>query len=285
MKITRKRLLVGAVTVLLLVLFSTLGIILEDYVELNRPGIIVLLYHRIGPNPSHQNKYVLGIDEFRQQMNYLKREGYTTILPREIASRSPSKNEGKIIILSFDDGSLDHFTTVYPLLKRNAQKGVFFVIAGLINYPENLTSDQVRRMSEDGMEIGSHSYSHRFLDEMGYLRVYDELKASKERIDAITGRTTHSFAPPGGWYNDDVLKAARSVGYELFLSCEIGTNDISNKPFVYKRVEVLGDMSMEQFGDLLHPPKMLVYKVKQSAKFILHYTLGSRNYSRLKNGL
>jgi peptidoglycan/xylan/chitin deacetylase (PgdA/CDA1 family) len=282
---TKKTIAIGFAVVLLLAVLSSAGLVIKDYRELNQPGITVLLYHRITAKMDDTSKYSISMTKFQEQMEYLKKAGYTTVLPREIAIGHLTDNRRDIIILSFDDGTADHFALAYPLLKQNGQTGIFFVVSGLINSPGNLTSDQIKQMNEDGMEIGSHSYSHPLLDQLGYEEDKNELKKSKDTLESITGGKVYSFAPPGGWYNENVIRAARTTGYDLFFGCAIGVNDLSRKPFVYKRIEVLRDMSFDQFKDLLHPQNILAYKVKQSIKFLLHDLVGSRNYAKLSRGI
>jgi peptidoglycan/xylan/chitin deacetylase (PgdA/CDA1 family) len=282
---TKRIITAGLTVVVLLAALSLAGLIIKDYQELSQPGVIVLLYHRITTKTAEANKYTLSMAKFQQQMDYLKKEGYITILPQDIVNKHFTENNPGMVILSFDDGTADHFAIVYPLLKQNGQRGVFFVVAGLVNSPGALTAKQVRQMNEGGMEIGSHSYSHPLLDQLGYEKVGHELTESKESLEKIIGEKIYSFAPPGGWYNENVVRAARSAGYDLFFGCEIGSNDLSRQPSVYKRTEVLGDMSFDQFKDLLHPQNILMYKIKQSIKFVLHNIIGSKNYARLSRGI
>lgn len=255
--------------------------IAKEYAELKQPGIIVLLYHRITLEKGSTNKYVLNVDKFQQQAGYLKERGYTTILPKEIIGSNINKDTPNMIILSFDDGTADHFSIVYQILRKNGQKGIFFIVSKYINSRGYLASDQIKEMSQGNMEIGSHSYSHPFLDELNYEKIYYELNESKDQLEKISGGKVYSFAPPGGWFNADVIRAAKNVGYLLFFGCEIGTNDLSKMPFVYRRIEVLGNMSFEEFQQLLDPPQILPYKVVQSLKFTLHSLIGSKNYQKL----
>lgn len=265
----------------ILILCSASTFVLVQYHELKQPGIVVLLYHRITTEENVTNKYVLNVKKFQQQLDYLENEGYRTILPSEIVDSRKEGINNPIIILSFDDGTTDHYTVVYPMLKKNKQKGVFFIVSKYVNAPGGLTADQIKEMSDNDMEIGSHSYSHPYLEELNYEKIYYQLKESKDQLEKISGRKVYSFALPGGWFNTDVVKAARDVGYQQFFGCEIGTNDLSKMPFVYRRIEVLGNMSFKEFQQLLDPPQILIYKVVQSLKFFLHDIIGPRRYEKL----
>ena len=272
--------------VLVILLFCLLAaFVAQQYAELREPGVIVLLYHRVEREGSG-NKYTLRLSKFEEQLSYLHNQGYKTILPKEIVESGLRQNPPKTIILSFDDGTEDHYETVYPALKKYGFKGIFFIVTKYINSPGSLTSDQIRKMSKNRMEIGSHSYSHPFLDELANSEIYHELKKSKDDLEKISGQRITSFAPPGGWFNDAVIKAARDIGYQAFFSCEIGYNDLQKHPFIYKRIEVLEDMSNEEFKDLLQPSSgILGYKLIQSVKNFLHNLIGSNNYKMLGRAL
>ena len=252
----------------------------REYAELRQPGIIVLLYHRIGDG--QKGKYYMDAQRFKEQMNYLKIKGYETILPNELDSLKSPEKLRKEVILSFDDGTKDHYLTVYPILISNGQRGVFFVISKFVNLPGQMSEDEIRKMSQGGMEIGSHSYSHAILDQLDRQRIVLELSKSKSDLERMTGDRIVSFATPGGWYNDGVVEAARDAGYKFFFGCRIGRTDPGKNPFIYKRIEVLGDTSLREFDRILNPPEILFYRISQSIKFLIHGLVGSENYQRIR---
>jgi len=242
------------------------------------------LFHEIvGDDSELSSKYKHNIKGFEEQLDYLVQNGYTTILPSEINCLRNNLSGRKNIILSFDDGTADHFSIVYPLLKERNLRGVFFVISGNMNKRYGLSRDKLAEMSNNGMEIGSHSHSHRFLDELGREEVFYELKTSKKILSDAIGKEVTSFAPPGGWYSDMVITTAKEVGYRAFFTCNIGTNDISELIYVYNSVEVLGTMSLDQFKRCLDPSSLLSDKLVQSTKAFVHKLIGSDNYKKIGN--
>jgi peptidoglycan/xylan/chitin deacetylase (PgdA/CDA1 family) len=254
--------------------------IAEQYYELSKPGIIVLLYHKVLPE-DNGSKYSIKPDKFEEQIRFLKTKGYKTILPSDIIQMGLNSNPENIIMLSFDDGTADHYKYVYPILRKNDYHGVFFIVSKNMNSPGCLNVDQIRDMSKNNMEIGSHSNSHMFMDELSHQAILTELGRSKSELEKVCEKEIISFAPPGGWFSYDVVKTANHLGYRAFFSCKIGTNDLREKLFVYNRIEVLNSMSMDEFKSLLKPHEILWYKLKQTMKFGLHDIIGSKNYSRL----
>lgn len=271
--------------------FSILGILLiigagfsvREYKDLSKPGIIVLLYHRIIDKNDIGSKYVLSLSRFEQQLDLLTAEGYTTVLPKEIIDGQGADRVLKKIILSFDDGTSDHYSLVYPMLKRKRMSGIFFIVTKCIGKSDAMTEDQILELAQNGMEIGSHSRTHQLLDQMDERAIYYELSESKKILESIIGNRVISFAPPDGWFDDRTVLISNKMGYKAFFGCEIGTNDLAKQPYVLKRIEVLGNMTLEEFKDLLNPPKILPYKITQSLKFFAHGLLGSKNYERFSS--
>jgi peptidoglycan/xylan/chitin deacetylase (PgdA/CDA1 family) len=258
--------------------------IAEQYYELIKPGIVVLLYHKVLPD-DNGSKYSIKPDKFEEQLRFLKTHGYNTILPSDVIRTGLNNNPANIIMLSFDDGTTDHYMYAYPILKRNGYRGVFFIVSKYMNSPGCLNVGQIRDMSKNNMEIGSHSYSHLNMDELSHQAVLDELVRSKNDLEKVCKTEIISFAPPGGWFIHDVVKTADQTGYKAFFSCKIGTNDLRDKPFIYNRIEVLSTMSLDDFARLLNPREVLWYKLKQTVKFAVHDIIGSKNYSRLATAI
>lgn len=79
-------------------------------------------------------------------------------------------------------------------------------------------SYQVAKVYNQGHIVGNHSYSHptrwKSLDYDGYT---DELVKTNDALTGITGQPILYFAPPGGEFNDQVLKAAYDQGMYTIL--------------------------------------------------------------------
>ena len=102
---------------------------------------------------------------------------------------------GKDMALTFDDGpDPDYTAKILDALKAKNVPATFFVIgANMVKYP-----DIVRRMVDEGHEVGSHTFFHPEDDEMGALRSHLELNALQRLLASVTGRTTYLFRTPYG---------------------------------------------------------------------------------------
>ena len=106
-----------------------------------------------------------------------------------------NKNENKIA-LTFDDGPCSPQTlNILDVLKQHNIKSTFFVIAKNISGNENI----LKRMIDEGHEVGSHSYSHHFwIDLWGKAKLEADVIKSLEEIKKVTGKNVKLFRPPYG---------------------------------------------------------------------------------------
>ncbi len=280
MKINAKKTILGLSSILIILLGV---LVVQAYIELSGPGVIVLLYHRVSTGGG--GKYVLSPAKFEQQMKFLKTHGYKTTLARDIVLKHTRVNPAKTVILTFDDGTEDHYTTVFPILQKYGFNGVFFIITKYIGAPGNLTASQIKEMSLSGMEIGSHTYSHPFLDELTDDQIRFQLKKSRDDLQNIIECPVTSLAPPGGWFDERTVEISRELGYKAVFGCEIGVNDLSKSPLVYRRIEIPGNADLAEFGKLLTPSMLITCKIEQIVKTWLHDLIGSNDYHKLAKAL
>lgn len=97
------------------------------------------------------------------------------------------------VALTFDDGPDPEWTPkILDILKEANVKAAFFVLGkNAENYPA-----LVRRIVDEGHEIGNHTYYHPNLALCWPEHIRLELNATQLLIESITGRATTLFRPP-----------------------------------------------------------------------------------------
>lgn len=122
----------------------------------------------------------------------------------------------KVIALTFDDGPDPTYTPqVLDVLREFRVSATFFVIGR--NAEQN--PDLVRRIFDEGHEIGSHTFNHPNLDTVSDRRIELELNGTQRAIQGITGRTTVLFRPP---YNADSEPRSVDDVRALLLASRLG---------------------------------------------------------------
>ncbi|WP_254778267.1 polysaccharide deacetylase family protein [Paenibacillus sp. cl141a] len=125
----------------------------------------------------------------------------------EIVWEVPTQN--KVIALTFDDGPDKHNTVqILDLLKRYDAKATFFVVGSRVEkHP-----DIVARELQEGHEIGNHSYTHPPFHNINVTKLSSELNQTQDAIYQATGMKTVLFRPPGGSYNETIVRTSKDLG-------------------------------------------------------------------------
>ena len=120
----------------------------------------------------------------------------TRIIGYGVFSKARTSNA---IALTFDDGPHPKYTPLLlDLLKKHDAKATFFVLGAMAEkYP-----DLIRRMHEEGHQIGIHNYTHKtnWLLFPWSVRT-DHIKKSADIVEDIIGTRPAFYRPPWGVIN------------------------------------------------------------------------------------
>ncbi|MBZ9686293.1 polysaccharide deacetylase family protein [Clostridium estertheticum] len=182
----------------------------------NDRGICILTYHCIGYEKNNGLK--VPAQQFKQHMKYIKDYGYTTItleqLSKFIIENKPIPE--KSVVITFDDGYVDNYQYAYPILKAFNLKATVFVIPKTIDKRKGyMTSNQLKELQSNGIDIQSHTLDHEELTTLSYERQLDTLKESKKILENILDKKVNYIAYPYAKYNDNTIKAAKDAGYVM----------------------------------------------------------------------
>ena len=118
---------------------------------------------------------------------------------------NPIKITGKrLVALTFDDGPYSPVTNrILDCLKKYNSKATFFVVGSRLNaYPTCL-----KRIANEGHEIGNHSYGHLTLTTATPEQIKSEINKTNTLVKKYTGKTAKIVRAPGGAVNDTVKGA------------------------------------------------------------------------------
>jgi peptidoglycan/xylan/chitin deacetylase (PgdA/CDA1 family) len=113
-------------------------------------------------------------------------------------SPTPSSNNianTKVVILSFDDNRKGDFTYAKPILDKYGFKATFFIICGKTTDKGAMNWQEIASMQSDGMDIESHTMTHKHLNHLSANALNFEIAGSKQCL-ANHGYNTMSFAYP-----------------------------------------------------------------------------------------
>ena len=108
-----------------------------------------------------------------------------------------------MIALTFDDGPGEYTEELLNCLVENNAKATFFMLGQNVEaYPEI-----AKKVSDAGMELGNHSYSHPDLVTIGAEAAAQQVSNTDAALKAATGFEATVMRPPGGSFNDSVKAA------------------------------------------------------------------------------
>ena len=129
--------------------------------------------------------------------------------PRKIPIYSVGR-EDKYISITFDCAwGTDHTDGILEALAGQNVRATFFMVQFWTEkYP-----DYVKKISDAGNEIGTHSKTHSYMSKLSASQISAELESSSAAIEAVTGKKVDLFRAPYGDYDDELVNTAEKDGY------------------------------------------------------------------------
>jgi len=116
----------------------------------------------------------------------------------------------KEIYLTFDEGYENGYTAkILDVLGQNRVRGVFFITGPYLNEHQDL----VRRMVEEGHEVGNHTVKHPSLPSVNDKRVEEELLGLDRAFYEKFGKHMKYLRPPKGEFSERTLAISQKLGY------------------------------------------------------------------------
>ncbi len=174
--------------------------------------------------------------DFEKQLQYLQKQGYVGI---HLADLLDKKVPEKAVVLTFDDGLEDFYTTALPLLQKYGFTASNAIITGMVGGHEHMTKDQIEAIIEAGIEITSHTISHPDLAASSEEFVREQVTDSKNFLKEEFGVDVSGFVYPAGKYNDTVVRVLEESAYQIAVTTEYGEADLANdKMLLLPRIRI-----------------------------------------------
>ena len=211
-----------------------------------------MMYHGT-PKDQPVSNYSIRADRFSAHLRYLKKQGWNSVLFRELHNVSAFPE--KTVVLTFDDGYADNYEGAFLPLAENNMKATWFITTDCIGKhaqwmgpptakTQMLTAKQLLQMENAGMEIGSHTCSHPDLTTLSYQQQRDEMIQSKQVLESIIHSKITSFAYPYGRYNSDSILGAKDADYQLACTTCSGWFGSENNPLLIRRITIFASDSV-----------------------------------------
>jgi peptidoglycan/xylan/chitin deacetylase (PgdA/CDA1 family) len=218
--------------------------------------IPVLMYHRVVEARNDAGKHNIYVyrKNLIRQFEYLKKQGYQTITFKDL--QDPG-DDSKKIILTFDDGYVDNYNLLFPLLQKYQFTAVIFLVTqqtrnewGIAEGEPAInlmTAAQMKEMHEYGVEFGGHTRTHVDMTKLTHEKLRDEIAGCKQDVENILNSEVISFSYPFGAFNEQVKKVVKESGFRYGIATKTGPDKLFDDLFQIKRIEVSYRTSLSRF--------------------------------------
>ncbi|WP_088361971.1 polysaccharide deacetylase family protein [Bacillus cereus] len=234
-------------------------------------GIPVLMYHHFlknSENKKFRTNTTITPEAFTEQMDFLAKEGYTTITTKELEEYVQGKRNlpGKTTLITIDDGQKSVLLYAYPALKKNNLKATAFMITSRITEnPSNFNPDNLQNLSKGEMEEmkdvfeyqGHTTKLHNISKEKKsdvVTKPYDIVK--KDFEDSRIYLNAHSMAYPFGQYKQETLKITKEAGFKSAFTTKNGYVNIGDDLLQLNRFGIEPKYTIKKFEELVSQEKV-----------------------------
>jgi len=222
-------------------------------------SVPILMYHRIGVANASAPAATRGLTvhprTFAGQMVWLHRHGFRTLTQRELyealvlGKRLPAKP----VLITFDDGYDDLLRFALPVLERLRMRATAYVITDRCGDWRSpfLAWFELLQVERRGIEVASHTVSHRDLRSLSDRELTSELVSSRRVLERRLRHPVRWLAYPFGGHDRRVVGAARRAGYLLAVTTVGSTSQDGARPLELRRLSVTKSTGVSGLASML----------------------------------
>jgi peptidoglycan/xylan/chitin deacetylase (PgdA/CDA1 family) len=215
----------------------------------------ILTYHNLGEQA--KGRLVLAAASFREQMQYLKTNGYRVVSLGDFVefTRLGRQLPQKAVVLTFDDGYHSFKDFAYPVLKDLGFTATLFIYTDWVGAGRGALSwNDLRELTAAGFDIQAHTKTHADLrrahgeTEAQYARrMHAELELPQELFNKNLGRRSQILAYPYGRWEEGLLPKVKEYGYIAAFSVRRQGNASFVRPLAAHRSQIYSEMTLDDF--------------------------------------
>jgi peptidoglycan/xylan/chitin deacetylase (PgdA/CDA1 family) len=238
---------------------------------------------RLADVPATHRPYALPPEDFR----CFALAAATSTRRAVVAGRVPDELGSLFYSFTFDDGHASDYTEAFPVLHELGLRASFFVVPTLVDTPGYVSWQQLREMVAAGMEVGSHSLTHPFVDRLDRAGLEREFGESKTVIESRLGTAVRAASLPRGWAAAGVEAVLRDLGYRVFCTSRIGWWRPGDRALAMPRVRPYRGMAVEHFAAIVNAEARTLWQLQtiEAAKDVVKACIGRRGWARLRDPL
>ena len=214
----KKKLLIIAIMTIIILASVIVGFLItffssekEHYISEANITIPIFLYHEIVIEKTAEDFMHTTDTVFKEQITGLQNLGYKFIGYDDLIAyhKGEKKLGNKVIILTFDDGMVSNYDTLFPIIKEFNIPITINLIDDQVGTPEHLNWDHIKEMYQSGLvSFYSHGKSHIDATTIDTTLYKDEVLVAHKNIeDQLEKSMTKVYTYPLGLYDDEKISA------------------------------------------------------------------------------
>lgn len=227
------------------------------------PTVVILNYHRISENTDKESLFSLHPRALREQLQLLK-EYQVQVTGTDMKQVQDFRDF--TVALSFDDGNESDHEVVMPLLKEFGYTATFFPIVNHIGKPGSCNWNQIRQLTAEGFDIGSHGLSHEIMLKQDAPTQEEEFTVSKKILEDQISKPVTQFAFPFGRHDDELLDICQKSGYSQALTTGLKVNKIKSDTFLLFRWNITSKTSTDLLRQVISSSGVLSPAIELTSK-------------------
>ncbi len=222
----------------------------------------ILVYHKIDriPRGARFPKNYVTPEQFDAQLAFLARRGYRTISFTDYLAyrRGDDRLPRRPILITFDDGYRSTREIALPLLAQRGFTATIFLVASFMGKSNAWDADEIQEplldiadiqaMQAAGIGFESHTATHARLTRLPAHTAIQEMRSSRQQLEAILGRPVTVICYPYGEHTDETRRLAAEAGYQAGVIVRRRMNADSTDLFALRRIPVTCETTLGRFA-------------------------------------
>lgn len=220
------------------------------YSESESVELHVLMYHNL--LNSRTGTYIVKPAVFEQDLNEIKKRGYSFVLPSEVIAYVEGNGTlpKKSVMITFDDGRYNNLYYGLPILEKTDAKALFCIVGAFTEFTvtsgdtdnpnySHITWEELKYLQDTNrVEIGNHTYNmHKYKPRFGVGKLPSEtdeeyrsaLNADISKLQSKFseyGIKSETFAYPFGKITATCKSVIKENGIKMALTCSEGVTTV-----------------------------------------------------------
>ncbi|MFH0910039.1 MAG: polysaccharide deacetylase family protein [Planctomycetota bacterium] len=208
----------------------------------------IYMYHEITPTAAGRRNSHLQVSAgaLSRQIDELRGLGFALVTLSEAWGRI---EEGiatpRLAVLTFDDLDQAFYEHAWPVLQeRNAPATAFYITgepglgspSRMTDPGRKLARGRLLELADGGVEIGSHTVTHRELIGLADAEALEELVGSRSDLEEKLGRPVSTLCYPRGRFSRRIMTLAEEAGYACACATLRGSLQSRAERFALRRI-------------------------------------------------